>query len=128
VATKYFEQPGEGRLVGISSISALRGNRHATSYAASKVYISNYLEGLNQRFVHARLPIVATDVQHVATIPATVLGTYLGESRRKTPPSGLYHSPVGIGRLALQKNASVVVLANVIPVFAPRPRQGQCAT
>ena len=63
VATKYFEQQGEGRLVGISSISALRGSRHATSYAASKAYISNYLEGLNQRFVHAQLPIVATDVQ-----------------------------------------------------------------
>jgi len=63
VATKYFEQRGEGRLVGISSIGALRGNRHATSYAASKAYISNYLEGLNQRVVHARLPIVATDVQ-----------------------------------------------------------------
>jgi short-subunit dehydrogenase len=61
--TKYFEQRGEGQLVGISSISALRGNREATSYAASKAYISNYLEGLNQRFVHAGLPIVATDVQ-----------------------------------------------------------------
>ena len=42
---------------------ALRGSRHATSYAASKAYISNYLEGLNQRFVHAQLPIIATDVQ-----------------------------------------------------------------
>jgi short-subunit dehydrogenase len=63
VATKYFEQRGDGRLVGISSIGALRGSRHATSYAASKAYISNYLEGLNQRFVHAGLPIVATDVQ-----------------------------------------------------------------
>ena len=63
VATKYFEQRGEGRLVGVSSIGALRGSRHATSYAASKAYISNYLEGLNQRFVHAGLPIVATDVE-----------------------------------------------------------------
>jgi short-subunit dehydrogenase len=63
VAIKYFEQRGEGRLVGISSISALRGSRHATSYAASKAYISNYLEGLNQRFVHAGLPIVAIDVR-----------------------------------------------------------------
>jgi short-subunit dehydrogenase len=63
VATKYFERRGEGQLVGISSISALRGNRQATSYAASKAYISNYLEGLNQRFVHGGLPIVATDVQ-----------------------------------------------------------------
>jgi short-subunit dehydrogenase len=41
----------------------LRGNRQATSYAASKAYISNYLEGLNQRFVHAGLPIIATDIQ-----------------------------------------------------------------
>ena len=63
VATKYFEQRGDGRLVAVSSIGALRGSRHATSYAASKAYISNYLEGLNQRFVHAGLRIVATDVQ-----------------------------------------------------------------
>ena len=63
VATKYFEQRGEGRLVGISSISALRGSRQATTYAASKAYVSNLLEGLNQRFVHAGLPIVASDVQ-----------------------------------------------------------------
>jgi short-subunit dehydrogenase len=39
VASKYVEQRGVGRLVGISSISALRGSRHATSYAASKAYI-----------------------------------------------------------------------------------------
>jgi short-subunit dehydrogenase len=63
VANKYFERRGAGQLVGISSISALRGHRLATSYAASKAYISKYLEGLNQRFVHAGLPIVATDVQ-----------------------------------------------------------------
>ena len=63
LAAKYFEQRGEGRLVGISSITALRGSRHAISYAASKAYISHYLEGLNQRFVHGGLPIVATDVQ-----------------------------------------------------------------
>jgi short-subunit dehydrogenase len=47
---------------GISSISALCGGRHAMSYAASKAYISNHLEGLNQRFVHAGLPIVVTDL------------------------------------------------------------------
>ena len=63
VATSILNSEAKVGLVGISSISALRDNRHATSYAASKAYISNYLEGLNQRFVHARLPIVAIDVQ-----------------------------------------------------------------
>ena len=41
---------------------------------------------------------------------------------QKTLPSGLYHSPVGIGPVALEKNASVVEPANLIPAFAQRLR------
>jgi short-subunit dehydrogenase len=41
VAIKHFIEKGSGHLVGISSIAALRGGRHAPAYNASKAYESN---------------------------------------------------------------------------------------
>ena len=128
VATKYFEQQGEGRLVGTSSISALRGSRHATSYAASKAYISNYLEGLNQRrFADCgdRCSTWICGYSDVAKVAAPVLGSPLRRKpqrrfgcRRKATASHPYHSAVGIGRL-VQKMSLVVVPADVRLVLAP---------
>jgi len=63
VAVEHLERRGSGQIVGISSIAALRGNRAAPAYNASKAFISNYLEALRNRFRKANLPIVVTDVQ-----------------------------------------------------------------
>jgi len=63
VAAEYLLARGSGHLVGISSIAALRGNREAPAYSASKAYMSNYLEGLRHKFAKLRLPITVTDVQ-----------------------------------------------------------------
>jgi len=63
VAARHFSARGAGHLVGLSSIAALRGGRSAPAYNASKAFVSNYLEGLAQRFAKARLPIAVTDVQ-----------------------------------------------------------------
>jgi short-subunit dehydrogenase len=63
VAFRHFEQVGRGHLVGISSLAALRGNRKAPAYNASKAFMSNYLEGLRNRALKAGLPIVVTDIQ-----------------------------------------------------------------
>ena len=63
VAVRHLETRGSGHLVGISSIAALRGNRVAPAYAASKAFVSNYLQGVRYRFTKAKLPIVVTDVQ-----------------------------------------------------------------
>jgi short-subunit dehydrogenase len=63
VAVAHLETRGSGHLVGISSIAALRGNRVAPAYSASKAFVSNYLEGVRCRFNKLRLPIVVTDVQ-----------------------------------------------------------------
>jgi short-subunit dehydrogenase len=63
VAVAHLEARGSGHLVGISSLAALRGNRHAPAYSASKAFESNYLEGVRYRFMKSRLPIVVTDVQ-----------------------------------------------------------------
>jgi short-subunit dehydrogenase len=63
IAFQYFLDKGSGHLVGISSIAALRGNRIAPAYSASKAYVSNYLEGLRQRAVRSKKPIFITDIK-----------------------------------------------------------------
>jgi short-subunit dehydrogenase len=63
VAVAHLETRGSGHLVGISSLAALRGNRVAPAYAASKAFVSNYLQGVRYRFNKSKLPIIVTDVQ-----------------------------------------------------------------
>jgi short-subunit dehydrogenase len=63
VAMRHFLARGRGHLVGISSVSALRGSRYAPAYSASKAFVSNYLESLWCYAAHAGLPIAVTDIQ-----------------------------------------------------------------
>jgi short-subunit dehydrogenase len=63
VAVAHLEARGSGHLVGISSVAALRGNRVAPAYNASKAFVSNYLEGVRYRFDKLKLPVIVTDVQ-----------------------------------------------------------------
>jgi len=62
VAVTHLESRGAGHLVGISSLAALRGSRAAPAYAASKAFVSNYLDGMRHRFKKRKLPILVTDV------------------------------------------------------------------
>jgi short-subunit dehydrogenase len=63
VAMKYFIKQGFGHLVGISSISAIRGSSHAPAYSASKAFMSHYLEGMRLIVLKKKLPITVTDIQ-----------------------------------------------------------------
>ena len=63
VAVEFFSKKGSGHIVGISSIAALRGNGKAPAYSASKAFMSNYLEGLRQKFGKLGSPIAVTDIQ-----------------------------------------------------------------
>ncbi len=63
LAMKYFKEQGGGHFVGISSIAAIRGNRKAPAYFASKSFISSYLAGLQQMVTHNKLPITVTDIK-----------------------------------------------------------------
>lgn len=63
VAVAHLEGRGSGHLVGISSIAALRGSGSAPAYAASKAFVSNYLQGVRYRLNESKLPIFVTDVQ-----------------------------------------------------------------
>jgi short-subunit dehydrogenase len=76
VAVAHLEQRGSGHLVGISSLAALRGIGGAPAYAASKAFVSNYLQGVRYRFNKLKLPIVVTDVQ-----PGFVDTRMAGENR-----------------------------------------------
>ena len=58
-----FMEQGSGHLVGISSISALRGSDVAPAYNASKAYVSNYLQGLQKKVVKEKLRITVTDIK-----------------------------------------------------------------
>jgi short-subunit dehydrogenase len=63
VAVEHLRRRGGGHLVGISSLAALRGSPAAPAYAASKAFVSNYLEGLRLMLRREKLPITVTDVQ-----------------------------------------------------------------
>ncbi|SIQ04872.1 SDR family NAD(P)-dependent oxidoreductase [Halanaerobium kushneri] len=62
-AYKYFSQKGEGQIVGISSVAALRGGYDAPAYHASKAFVSNYMEGLRIKAKKSKLPITITDIK-----------------------------------------------------------------
>jgi len=68
-AFRYFRDHKGGHIVGITSIGALRGNKSAPAYNASKAYQSNYLEGLRQKAKSLNVPIYITDIRpgYVAT-------------------------------------------------------------
>ena len=63
VAVEHLQARGSGHIVGISSLAALRGSGAAPAYNASKAFMSNYLQGLRQKFCKLKLPVVVTDVQ-----------------------------------------------------------------
>ena len=62
-AMRHFLMRGSGHLVGISSISGLRGSGPAAAYAASKAFVSLYLDGLRDLAKSRRLPITVTDIR-----------------------------------------------------------------
>lgn len=84
-AMDYFLKKGAGHLVGISSISALRGEADAPSYNASKAFVSNFLEGLRMKAVHEKKQICVTDIQPgwVDTVMAQGAETFWMASQEK---------------------------------------------
>ncbi|NOQ73134.1 MAG: SDR family NAD(P)-dependent oxidoreductase [Crocinitomix sp.] len=58
-----FKKQGYGHLAAISSIAAIRGNRHCPSYSASKAFQANYLEALRCIAKNKKLAIKITDIQ-----------------------------------------------------------------
>ena len=63
VAYQYFLKNGGGHIVGISSIAAIRGGYDGPAYAASKAFISNYMEGVRIKARKADIPLYITDIK-----------------------------------------------------------------
>lgn len=63
-AFHYFKKEKKtGHIVGISSVMAVRGMRHAIGYAATKAFMSSYLEGQRHKATAEKLPISITDIR-----------------------------------------------------------------
>jgi len=58
VAADYFLQKGSGCIVGISSVAAHRGSGRSPAYNASKAFVSNYMEGLRQKFSNTAIQVI----------------------------------------------------------------------
>ena len=91
-AYRYFEQRGGGCLAAITSVMGLRGSRTAPSYAASKAYQINYLEGLRQKAFHQKLPIRIVDLR-----PGSVRTAYL-QGDRGSPCGPIRYTPMAYRR------------------------------
>jgi short-subunit dehydrogenase len=63
VALTYFLKKNDGHLVGISSVSALRGESFTPAYSASKAFVSNYLQGIRYRMAQEKKAIYITDIR-----------------------------------------------------------------
>ncbi len=62
LAYEFFKKQGYGHLVAISSIAAVRGNRHVPAYFASKAFQKNYLESLWLKGKRSKADIIVTDI------------------------------------------------------------------
>lgn len=76
LAAERFEKAGEGHIVGISSIAAVRGRRLSPAYNASKAGFDVYLEGIRNR--------VSRSGVTVTTIRPGFVNTRLLENAAKT--------------------------------------------
>lgn len=62
-AYRHFEARGQGHLVGITSVAAVRESGAAPAYHASKAFAARYLAGLRHRASKSGLAVAVTDVR-----------------------------------------------------------------
>jgi len=91
-ALDFFKTQGFGHLVGISSMSGLRGSASNPAYCGAKAFISRYLESIRNRMLQNNIPIYVTDiipgwvdVEHTAfsQIPGTYWVTPLDKAAKQ---------------------------------------------
>ncbi|HSU28753.1 MAG TPA: SDR family NAD(P)-dependent oxidoreductase [Chitinophagaceae bacterium] len=75
-AWDYFKTRGSGQIVGVTSIAAIRGNKRAPAYHASKAFQSIYLESLRVKAKHEKNGIIVTEL-----IPGYI-DTQMGKGNR----------------------------------------------
>jgi len=63
IAYRYFQEKKQGHIAAITSIAALKGNKNAPAYNASKAYQVNYLESLRQKSRSLKIAVNITDIR-----------------------------------------------------------------
>lgn len=61
-AMRLFMEQGHGHLAGISSIARFRGSGEGVAYAASKAFVSVYLDGLRDLARKRSVPVTVTEL------------------------------------------------------------------
>jgi short-subunit dehydrogenase len=62
-ALAFFLKQGRGRLVGITSVAAVRASSAAPAYGATKAFESHYLQALRLRARRSGLPVGVTEIR-----------------------------------------------------------------
>lgn len=62
-AFQYFRKKGFGQIVGISSMASFFGSARNAPYAASKAFISTYMQGYRNRCNKSGIDITITDIK-----------------------------------------------------------------
>lgn len=60
---QYFRKKGTGQIVGISSMASFFGSARNAPYAASKAFISTYMQGYRNRCNKSGIDITITDIK-----------------------------------------------------------------
>jgi short-subunit dehydrogenase len=67
VIARYYEQKGEGVIVGISSVAGLRGRQSNYLYGSAKAGFTAYLSGLRNKLYHKGVHVVTVQPGFVYT-------------------------------------------------------------
>ena len=60
---RHLEARGDGHLIAVTSVAAIRGGSRSMSYNASKAFQRSLLEGIRGRITGLRLPVTITEVR-----------------------------------------------------------------
>jgi len=92
LAYQLFKEQGYGHLVSISSIAAVRGNRHVPAYFASKAFQKNYLESLWLKGKRSKANISVTDIIPGFVDTAMAQGTTFWMASTEKATKQIYHA------------------------------------
>lgn len=122
VSMNYFRQRGNGHLVGISSVAAHMSGGLAPTYAATKAFVSSYLNGMRSRAEYSKLPITVTTVEPGFVDTPMVQGTPIWTATVEKAVSQLVPAIINKkGHIYITKRWRYVAwLLNIMPKWLKR--------
>jgi short-subunit dehydrogenase len=122
VSMNYFHERGNGHLVGISSVAAHMSGGLAPTYAATKAFVSSYLNGMRSRAEYSKLPITVTTVEPGFVDTPMVQGTPIWTATVEKAVSQLVPAIINKkGHIYITKRWRYVAwLLNIMPKWLKR--------